>query len=139
MTSAASFPSEDPIQENDQSPHVEQRHKQHEQLLLRFFSQVVDNDRRGKPLKEDDFDCLALMAFIKLRDKIKHVKLHDITEEAVDSGRSLPPGWIEKTDDLVSFVQLELRYEIFKAMCKKDFAKKVAESNGLLVLDEEAF
>jgi predicted aminopeptidase len=87
-----------------------------------FLRQVVRStlvDYQDPNMSDPDFFEVALQtAFSRLKHSVTNVSLHDQVES---SGRELNPKWTEKGAALVAYVQLELRYEFFRALCLDAF------------------
>lgn len=64
------------------------------------------------------YDATIQTAYSKFKRSITNVGLYDSVES---SGRVLDPKWVEKGAALVVFIQTEVSYEIFCAMCLEAF------------------
>lgn len=87
-----------------------------------FLRQVARSklvDYRDPNMSDPKFFEVALQtAFATLKHSVTNVRLHDQVE---NSGCELNPKWIEKGAALVAYVQRELRYEFFRALCLDAF------------------
>lgn len=64
------------------------------------------------------FEVVVQTAFSQLKRRVSNVGLYDVVENHEDAFDS---SWIEKGAALVAYIQLELRYEIFRALCVETF------------------
>lgn len=88
----------------------------------RFLRQAVRSnlvDYTDPNMSDPAFFEVALQtAFSKFRKSVTNVGLLDRVEE---SGRELDSRWIEKGAALVAYVQSQVSYEVFRAMCLEAF------------------